>query len=41
MKASVYIETTIPSYYTSLPSRDVVIAGHQATTRDWSSQTLK
>jgi hypothetical protein len=33
--SSVYIETTIPSYYTSHPSRDVVIAGHQATTREW------
>ena len=40
MKASVYIETTIPSYYTSLPSRDVVIAGHQATTRDWWDRRL-
>ena len=40
MKASVYIETTIPSYYTSLPSRDVVIAGHQATTRDWWERRL-
>jgi len=35
MKPSVYIETTIPSYYTARPNRDVVIAGHQATTREW------
>lgn len=35
MKPSVYLETTIPSYYTARASRDVVIAGHQATTRDW------
>lgn len=35
MKPSVYIETTIPSYYTARISRDVVIAGRQATTRDW------
>jgi hypothetical protein len=35
MKASVYLETTIPSYYTARPSRDVVVAGHQTTTRDW------
>ena len=40
MEPSVYIETTIPSYYTSLPSRDVVIAGHQATTRDWWERRL-
>ena len=40
MKPSVYIETTIPSYYTSLPSRDVVIAGHQATTQEWWERRL-
>ena len=31
----VYIETSIISYLTSRPSRDVVIAGHQQTTLDW------
>ena len=31
----VYIETSVVSYLTSLPSRDVVIAGHQQTTREW------
>lgn len=31
----VYIETSVISYLTSRPSRDVVIAGHQQTTRDW------
>lgn len=35
MPAKIYIETTIPSYLTSRPSRDVVIAGHQQSTRDW------
>jgi predicted nucleic acid-binding protein len=40
MKPSIYIETTIPSYYTSRPSRDVVVAGHQATTRDWWDNRL-
>lgn len=32
---SVYLETTIVSYLTARPSRDVVVAGHQQTTRDW------
>lgn len=35
MKAKVYIETTIVSYLTARPNRDVVIAGHQQTTHDW------
>ena len=33
--SSVYLETTIVSYLTAQPSRDVVLAGHQALTRDW------
>ena len=35
MKPKVYIETTVVSYYTAWPSRDVVIAGHQQITREW------
>jgi predicted nucleic acid-binding protein len=35
MKAKVYIETSVISYLTSRPSQDIVIAGHQQTTRDW------
>ena len=35
MKAKVYIETTVISYLTARPNRDVVIAGHQKITRDW------
>jgi predicted nucleic acid-binding protein len=31
----VYLETSIPSYLTARPSRDVVIAGNQATTKAW------
>lgn len=33
--ATVYLETTIPSYLTAWPSRDLVIAAHQQVTRDW------
>ena len=38
MKPRVYLETTIPSYLTSRPSRDLIIAGHQQITRDWWEQ---
>lgn len=34
-KATVYVETTIPSYLVAEPSRDIVVAAHQQTTRDW------
>jgi len=35
MKPRLYLETTIPSYLTAWPSRDLVIAGHQQVPRDW------
>lgn len=34
-KATVYLETTIPSFLTSRPSSKLVIAGRQETTRQW------
>ena len=37
MKPTLYMETTIVSYLTALPSRDLVRAAHQQVTRDWWS----
>ncbi len=33
--ATVYVETSIVSYLTARPSRDVVLAAHQTLTRNW------
>ena len=35
MKQRVYIETSIVSYLTARPSRDIVVAAHQELTRQW------
>ena len=35
MKPKVYIETTIVSYLSASPSRDIVLAAHQQLTREW------
>jgi predicted nucleic acid-binding protein len=35
MKPRVYLETTLPSYLTAWPSRDLVRAAHQQITREW------
>ena len=33
--ATVYLETTIPSYLAAHPSRDLIIAAHQQITHEW------
>jgi hypothetical protein len=35
MKPRVYVETTVPSYLTAWPSRDLIIAAYQQITREW------
>ena len=40
MKETVYIETSVLSYYTSKPSRDLVIAARQEITHEKWSQIL-
>ena len=35
MKKSVYIETTVVSYLTGQPSRNLIVASHQEITREW------
>ena len=35
MKATLYLETTLPSYYVARPSRDIIVLAHQEITRVW------
>lgn len=40
MKPKLYIESSVISYYTSRPSRDLIVAGHQQITQQWWDQQL-
>jgi predicted nucleic acid-binding protein len=35
MKPKVYLETTVISYYTARPSRDIITVAHQQLTEEW------
>jgi len=41
MRESVYLETTVVSYYTSKPSRDVIVLAHQEITREWWPKAVR
>jgi len=41
MKAKLYLETTIPSYYVARPSRDLVLSAHQKLTRRWWKERFR
>ncbi|MDP3015454.1 MAG: hypothetical protein Q8N70_00065 [Deltaproteobacteria bacterium] len=42
MKKRVYVETTVVSYLTAKPSRDIMVAGHQEATRElWPELSAK
>ena len=41
MKESIYLETTVVSYYTSKNSRDIIVLAHQEITHEWWPKALK
>ena len=41
VKAKLYMESTIPSYYVARPSHDVIMVAKQKLTRDWWDTRIK
>ncbi len=41
MQPKTYVETTVLSYLTGWPSRDLITAAHQRLTRDWWEERAK
>lgn len=41
MKESIYIETSVVSYYVSKPSRDLIVLAHQQITWEWWPKAVK
>src|SRR3972149_799804 len=41
MKELIYLETTVVSYYTSKPSRDIIVLAHQEITREWWPKAIR
>ena len=39
-KQTIYIETSVVSYFTARPSRDLIVAAHQQITHDWWGKVL-
>jgi len=40
VKPTIYVETSVISYITSQPSRDLIVAAHQQITHDWWENAL-
>jgi len=41
MKESIYLETSVVSYYTAKPVRDIIVLAHQEITREWWQRAIK
>lgn len=41
MKESIYLETTVVSYFTAKISRDIIVLAHQEITQEWWPQAVE